>query len=135
MEIDANGDFTQINPDFVDRSGVVHPDAGSGIAYSPSIGDQRDKWEIDYVVKVVPGKTLLETPEDFLYWRAKNRNHVFAMEPSRFPWRVFPAVFVRKRVPVRYRTDDKLAWGGAEFQGGGAVSLNCDLCDFRDFQD
>ena len=87
----------------------MHPDAGSGIAYSPSIGDQRDKWEIDYVVKVVPGKTLLETPEEFLYWRAKNKNHVFAMEPSRFPWRVFPAVFVRKRVPVRYRTDDKLA--------------------------
>ena len=109
LEINANSDFTQINPDFVDRSGVVHPDAGSGIAYSPSIGDQRDKWEIDYVVKVVPGKTLLETPEEFLYWRAKNKNHVFAMEPSRFPWRVFPAVFVRKRVPVRYRTDDKLA--------------------------
>ena len=107
LEIDANSDFTEINPDFVDRSGVVHPDAGDGIAYSPSIGDGRDKWEIDYVVKVVPGKTLLETPEEFLYWRAKNRNHVFCMEPSRFPWRIFPAVFVRKRVPVRYRTDDK----------------------------
>ena len=107
LEIDSNADFTQINPDFVDRTGVVHPDAGSGIAYTPPIGDERDKWEIDYVVKVVPGKTLLETPEEFLYWRAKNRNHVFCMEPSRFPWRIFPAVFVRKRVPVRYRTDDK----------------------------
>ena len=100
LEIDSNADFTQINPDFVDRTGVVHPDAGSGIAYTPPIGDERDKWEIDYVVKVVPGKTLLETPEEFLYWRAKNRNHVFCMEPSRFPWRIFPAVFVRKRVPV-----------------------------------
>ena len=46
LEIIANSDFTQINPDFVDRSGVVHPDAGSGIAYSLSIGDQRDKWEM-----------------------------------------------------------------------------------------
>ena len=109
IEIDANSDFTEIATNFVDREGVIHSDPGGGIAYSPSIGDQRDKWEIDYVVKVVPGKTLLETPEDFLYWRAKNKNHVFAMEPSRFPWRVFPAVFVRKRVPVRYRTDDKLA--------------------------
>ena len=34
IEIDANADFTQINPDFVDRSGVVHPDAGDGIAYT-----------------------------------------------------------------------------------------------------
>ena len=108
LEIDSNADFTQINPDFVDRSGVVHPDAGSGIAYSPSIGDQRDKWEIDYVVKVVPGKTLLETPEDFLYWRSDNKNHVHAQEPSRFPWRVFPTTFLKKRVPVRLRTDNKL---------------------------
>ena len=108
LEIDANADFTQINPDFVDRTGVVHPDAGSGIAYTPPIGDEPDKWEIDYVVKVVPGKTLLETPEDFLYWRSDNKNHVHAQEPSRHPGRVFPAVFVRKSVPVRYRTDDKL---------------------------
>ena len=108
LEIDANSDFTQINPDFVDREGVVHPDPGGGIVYDPPIGNQRDKWQVDYVVKIVPGKTMLETPEDFLYWRAENRNHVHAMEPSRFPWRVFPAVFVRKSVPVRYRTDDKL---------------------------
>ena len=107
LEIDANADFTQIDPDFVDRAGVVHPDAGSGIAYTSPIGDERDKWEIDFTARILPNKTLLQTPEVFLYWRAENRNHVFAMEPSRFPWRVFPAVFVRKRVPVRYRTNDK----------------------------
>ena len=109
ISIDANGDFTEIATNFVDREGVIHSDPGGGIAYDSSIGDQRDKWEVDYVVRVVPGKTMLETPEDFLYWRAKNRNHVFCMEPSRFPWRIFPAVFVGKSVPVRYRTDDKLA--------------------------
>ena len=107
ISIDANGDFTEIATNFVDREGVIHSDPGGGIAYSPSIGDQRDKWEIDYVVKIVPGKTILETPEEFLYWRAKNRNHVFCMEPSRFPWRIFPAVFVGKSVPIRYRTDSK----------------------------
>ena len=108
ISIDANGDFTEIATNFVDREGVIHSDPGGGIAYDASIGDQRDKWEVDYVVKVVPNKTLLQTPEEFLYWRSENRNHVHAMEPSRFPWRVFPAVFVRKSVPVRYRTDDKL---------------------------
>ena len=65
LEIDANSDFMEIAIDFVDRTGVVHPDAGSGIAYSPSIGDQRDKWQLTYTVKVSPGKTLLETPEEF----------------------------------------------------------------------
>ena len=107
LEIDSNADFTEIATNFVDRTGVVHPDPSGGISYTPPIGGGRDRWQIDYAVKVVPGKTLLETPEDFLYWRAKNRNHVFCMEPSRFPWRIFPAVFLGKSVPVRYRTDDK----------------------------
>ena len=110
LEIDANGDFLDMNQNFVDREGVVQPDPGGGLVYDSPIGaDDRDKWEVDYVVKIVPGKTLLETPEEFLYWRSENRNHVHAMEPSRFPWRVFPATFVRRRVPIRYRTDDKLA--------------------------
>lgn len=109
LEIDANSDFTQINPDFVDREGVIHPDPGGGIVYASPIGaDDRDKWEVDYVVRVVPGKTMLETPEEFLYWQAENRNHFFFMEPSRFPWRGFPSTFVKRRVQVRYRTDDKL---------------------------
>ena len=107
ISIDANGDFTQIDLDFVDREGVIHSDPGGGIVYDSPIGNERDKWQVDYVVKIVPGKTLLETPEEFLYWRSENRNHIHAQEPSRFPWRVFPAVFVGKSVPVRYRTDDK----------------------------
>ena len=107
LEIDANGDFTEIAPNFVDREGIIHSDPGGGIVYDSPIGNERDKWQVDYVVKIVPGKTLLETPEEFLYWRSENRNHVFCMEPSRFPWRIFPAVFVGKSVPLRYRTDDK----------------------------
>ena len=107
MEIDANGDFTQIDPDSVDRSGRIDEGPGGRLRYSAPLGGERDKWEVDCTVRVVPGKTLLETPEEFLYWRADNRNHVFCMEPSRFPWRIFPAVFVGKSVPIRYRTDSK----------------------------
>lgn len=110
LEIDANGDFLNIEPNFVDREGVVHPDPGGGIVYDSPIGaDERDKWEVDYVVKVVPGKTLIETPSEILRWRSENRNHVHAVEPSRQPDMIFPATFLGKRVPVRYRTDDKLA--------------------------
>lgn len=108
LEIDANGDFLDMNQNFVDREGVIQPDPGGGLVYDSPIGaDDRDKWEVDYVVKIVPGKTLLETPEEFLYWQAENRNHFFFMEPSRFPWRGFPAVFVRRQIPIRYRSDDK----------------------------
>ena len=109
LEIDANGDFLDVNQNFVDREGVVQPDPGGGLVYDSPIGaDERDKWEVDFTVRILPNKTLLQTPEAFLYWRSENRNHFFFMEPSRFPWRGFPAVFVRKSVPVRYRTDDKL---------------------------
>jgi hypothetical protein len=107
ISIDSNADFTEISTNFVDREGVIHPDPGGGIRHTPSFGDERDRWEVTYTARVVPGKTILQTPEEFLYWRAENRNHVHAMEPSRFPWRIFPAVFVGKSVPVRYRTDSK----------------------------
>ena len=107
ISIDANGDFTQIDLDSVDRSGRIDEGPGGRLRYSAPLGGERDKWEVDCTVRVVPGKTLLETPEEFLYWRADNRNHVFCMEPSRFPWRIFPAVFVGKSVPIRYRTDSK----------------------------
>ena len=116
LEIDANGDFTEIAPDFVDRSGVIHSGPGGSLGYDAPIRAARDKWEVHYAVKVVPGKTLLQTPEAFLYWRAANRNHVHAMEPSRFPAQVFPATFVGKRVPVRYRIDDKTGGEIVSFQ-------------------
>ena len=107
ISIDANGDFTEIATNFVDREGILQSDPGGGLVYDSPIGETRNKWEIDYVVRVVPGKTRLRSPEEFLYWQAENKNHVFAMEPSRFPWRVFPATFMRKRIPIRYRSDNK----------------------------
>ena len=110
LEIDANGDFLDVNQNFVDRTGVVHPDPGGGLVYDAPIGaDERDKWHINYTVKVAPGKTLIETPSEILRWRSENRNHVHAVEPSRQPDMIFPATFLGDRVSVRYRTDDKLA--------------------------
>ena len=107
IEIDANADYTEIDPDYVDRTGIVHPDTGDGIYRSPTIGNERDKWEVDLVVKIVPGKTSLQSVDEFLWWRSLNKNHVFALEPSRHPGRIHPASFLLKRVPVRLRTDNK----------------------------
>ena len=110
ISIDANGDFLDVDQNFVDRTGVVHPDPGGGLVYDAPIGaDERDKWHINYTVKVAPGKTLIETPSEILRWRSENRNHVHAVEPSRQPDMIFPATFLGDRVSVRYRTDDKLA--------------------------
>lgn len=107
IEIDANGDFVDIRPDFVDRQGQVPILPGGHLQHVKPIGGGREKWDITYDVKVGGASSSVRTRQDFLAWRAVNREHVHAMEPSRFPWRVFPATFAEDRVPVRYRTEDK----------------------------
>lgn len=107
IQADANGDFIDINPDFIDRRGKTDETEGDRLSYRSPLLSNRDKWALNYTLKVQAGKTLIETPEDFLYWRADNKNCVHAVEWTRHPARVFPAVFVRRSVPVRYRTDNK----------------------------
>ena len=118
LEIDANGDFTEIAPDYVDRSAVIHPSPGGGIQRSSSLGAERQKWETNYVVKIVPGKTLLESVDEFVYQMGENPNIVHAQEPSRYPARVHPASFLLKRVPTRLRSDDKLQGDAVQFRVG-----------------
>ena len=63
----------------MDREGVVHPDPSGGIVYDSPIGaDDRDKWEIDVSLPRVSteARRFFKTPEEFLYWRAENKNHV-----------------------------------------------------------
>ena len=108
LELDANADFTEIALDMVDRSGVIHETPAGGLLRSRTIGNERPKWEVNYILKVIAGKTLLQSVEDLLYWCAENPNIVHAQEPSRHPGRVYPASFLLTRVPVRLRTDNKL---------------------------
>ena len=109
IQADPNGDFIDINTSFIDRRGQTDETQGDTLSYRSPLLSGRDRWAIDYALKVQAGKTLIQTPEEFLYWRADNKNFVFAMEWTRHPARVFPAVFVRRSVPIRYRTDNKNA--------------------------
>ena len=118
LEIDANGDFTDISPDYVDRSAVIHPSPGGGVQRSSSLGAERPKWETSYVVKIVPEKTLLESVDEFVYQMGENPNIVHAQEPSRYPARIHPASFLLKRVPTRLRSDDKLQGDVVQFRVG-----------------
>ena len=118
LEIDANGDFTEIAPDYVDRSAVIHSSSGGGVQRSSALGAERPKWETSYVVKIVPGKTLLESVDEFVYVMGENPNIVHAQEPSRYPARIHPASFLLKRVPTRLRSDDKLQGDVVQFRVG-----------------
>ena len=118
LEIDANADFTEIAPDYVDRSAVIHSSPDGGISRSSALGAERPKWETSYVVKIVPGKTLLESVDEFVHVMGENPNVVHAQEPSRHPARVHPASFLMTRVPTRLRSDDKLQGDVVQFRVG-----------------
>ena len=118
LEIDANGDFTEISPDYVDRSAVIHSDPGGGVRRGSPLGAERPKWETNYIVKIVPGKTLLESVDEFVYQMGANPNVVHTQEFSRYPARVYPASFLLTRVPTRLRGDDKLRGDVVQFRVG-----------------
>lgn len=118
MEIDANGDFTEISPDYVDRAAVIHTSPDGGIRRSAPLGAEKSKWETNFVVKVVPGKTLLESVDEFLYLMSQNPNIVFSQEFSRYPARVYPASFLMTRIPTRLRSDNKNLGDIVQFRVG-----------------
>ena len=89
-------------------------------AYDTPIRNQRDKWEIDYVARIVPGKTLIRTPEEFLYWRSDNRNHVHAMSRHGFHCSCSRDVCAKECVPCGIAQMINLE-EVLNFSGGGAV--------------
>ena len=117
IEMNANGDFTEIAPDKVDRTAVLHTDTDGGILRADT-GLGRERWEVNYVAKFVPGRTLIAAASDFLHWREHNKNCVFFQEPSRYPERGYPAAFMKRRVPVRLRGDSKSLGDVVNFQIG-----------------
>lgn len=121
FEIEANRGFTEIAPDYVNRSAVIHRDPGGGIRRSSLLGAERPKWKTSYVVKVVPEKTLLASVDEFVYQMGGNPNIVHAQELSRYPARIHPASFLLKRVPTLLRSNNKLPGDAVQFRGRAIV--------------
>ena len=119
MEFDVNVSETEsLNAAFVDRSGQINPVPGGGIAYSASFGNSRPRLEIDYSVKVIPGKTTNESATEFAYRLHSNRNCVWAVEPSRKPELVFVASVISDSISVVPRGDYKPLGDLVSFQVG-----------------
>ena len=118
LEIDANSDFTEIAPDYVDRSAVIHQSPDGGVRRSSPLGGERHKWETSYVVKIIPGRTLLQSVDEFVTQMGENPNVVHAQESSRYPARIHPASFLLTRVPTRLRGDNKLLGDVVQFRVG-----------------
>lgn len=117
IEIDANGDFTEINTDKVDRNFVLHESVDGGISRETGLGG-RQKFETDFIAKFVPDLTEIPVSDTFLNWREDNLNFVFAQEYSRYVARVYPASFMLPRVQIRLRGDSKLLGDIVRFRIG-----------------
>ena len=104
LEIDANGDFTEISPDKVNRNFVLHESVDGSVQREVGLGG-RDRWETTFLAKFVIGNTEIENSDTFLYWVENNKNCFFFQEFSRYPARGYPAAFGDARLPVRLRGD------------------------------
>ena len=122
LEFDVNVSETEaFDAAFVDRSGSINPVPGGGIVYSGSFGNTRPRIEIEYSIKVIPGKTLNESATEFAYKLHQNRNCVWAQEPSRYPERVFVSSVISDSISVTPRGDYKPSGDLVSFSGWGAI--------------
>ena len=88
-ELQVGRDYFQINPSKVSRKAGLHENTSGGITrYSASNGS-RDKWQIAYGVRFNQAYGY----NNLLKFGEEHDNFCFAQEYTRYPDRVFPAVF------------------------------------------
>ena len=110
-----DGEFLDVLPDKVDRTGRVQsfPD-GSVDRVSP-LGAARWKWETQCLLKIGSRNTTYATPYEFLALKAANPEIVFIPEAGRYPERAYPAEWGLD-VSIRLRGQSKSGGYVARFQ-------------------
>lgn len=103
QEIDATtSDFVAWQPEQADRTGRV--DLNPGGRLSKENGSGREKRDVELTIRITPGKTMIESVDDFLYDLERNKRIVFVEAFSENPHLVYPAVIASLRIPVNYRS-------------------------------
>ena len=106
QEIDANAsEFLASDPRTVDRTGRVETSPVGRVRRVRGSG--REKRDLEWTVKVVPGETLIEDIDEFLFMLEANTRLVLAESFSEDPSLLYPAVLSSTRISVRYLTDYK----------------------------
>ena len=106
QEIDANtSEFLALNARQADRTGRIDPSPSGHV--SRVRGSGREKRDLDWTVKIVPGETLIDDVDDFLFTLEDNTHLVLAEGFSERPSLLYPAILSSTRIPIRYITDYK----------------------------
>ena len=110
QEIDANAsEFLALNARQADRTGRIDPSPSGHV--SRVRGSGREKRDLDWTVKIVPGETLIDDVDDFLFTLEDNTHLVLAEGFSERPSLLYPAILSSTRIPIRYLDD----WKGAGY--------------------
>ena len=89
-----DGEFLDILPDKVDRTGRIIPFPDGSVDRENVIGAERWKWETEYILEVLPSETSFDAVPKVLKFIGDNPHIVHAEEPARHPERIYPAEMV-----------------------------------------
>ena len=98
-----DGDFLDILPDKVDRTGEIIEFPDGGVDRGQVIGAERWKWETEYVLEVLPSETAFDTVPKVRKFISDHPHIVHAEEPARHPERIYPAVQASFEISEEYR--------------------------------
>ena len=123
LQIVAQWDVNRIetltaDPEQIDRATNLQAIQGRGQALANVLGGERPKWETDYSVKVVPGRTINQSVDELLHTLGQNENCGFAREFTRFPEQVYPAVVLSDRIQTRLIGQYKISGEAVNFRVG-----------------
>lgn len=108
IEIDANeSGFLEIQPVQVDRTGGVDTSDSGQLSRGPGDSNARHRRNTDVTIQVIPGVSLMDNVDAFLFWLEDNPHFVIVEEFTRFPKWCYPAVNGSTRIEVRCLTDFK----------------------------
>ena len=123
LEIVAQWDVNRIetltaDPEQIDRAANLQAIQGRGQALANVLDSERPKWESDYSVKVVPGRTINQSVDELLHSLGSHENCGFAREFTRYPDQVYPAVVMSDRIQTRLIGQYKISGEAVNFRVG-----------------
>ena len=108
-----DGDFLDIFPDKVDRTGEIINFPDGGVDRVSRLGAERWKWETEYFLEVLPEGTAFDSVPKVLKFIGDNPHIVHAAEPARYPERIYPAEMVSLEISPEYRVKRGYQTGGS----------------------
>ena len=106
------------DPEQIDRASNLQAIQGRGQALANVLDSERPKWDTDYSVKVVLGRTINQSVDELLHTLGQNENCGFAREFTRYPDQVYPAVVLSDRIQTRLIGQYKISGEAVNFRVG-----------------